>query len=235
VTVVEAQTELQYIGTEGWDSGSFRTEIAIRAGVLGVRDARPEDLDGFQRYWHQSGDRIKELLRIDLTRLGTPDDTRARFLRMIRVPGSDQRSIVFTLTLNGMAIGYTNVNMHGPDENYPHFHTYMHTDREVMRAIAAASPRREGGRGAGVAAVMIGLGVGTLLRNMPRIRRVCLQTRVTSEGINKALDLYLPPAETRHFDNPDGIASPGEFHIRYVHRSDAAAFMERAKLLARGE
>jgi hypothetical protein len=36
------------------------------------------------------------------------------------------------------------------------------------------------------------------------------------------LDRFIPVAETRWIEKPDGVALPGEFHIRYVWRSDVA-------------
>ncbi|HET9929747.1 MAG TPA: hypothetical protein VFQ35_03635 [Polyangiaceae bacterium] len=206
--------------------------------MLGVRDATVDDSEAFVNYWHYSGDQIKEALRIDLVRLGTPEDTRNRFLRMLRRPGVRSPSVVFSLTLDDEVIGYTNVNMHGPLENYPHFHTYVHTDTRVKKKIAEAlahTPRADTSKtGAGIAAVMIGFGIGSITKHLTHIERLVLQTRVTSVAINRALDLYMPADETRFIENPDGVASAGEFHMRYVPRSRAAVFLERAESLARG-
>jgi RimJ/RimL family protein N-acetyltransferase len=212
---------------------TIHSSLEMRAGRLAVRDAIPEDVDAYVKYWHGSGDRIIKFLRIDRARLGGPADSRERFLRMIRIPGAEQQSVIFTMTLNGEAIGYTNLNRYGPDDNYPHFHTYLHTHRPSVRSAirpADQAPRR----GAGVAAVL----VGPILRmcfDLFPLRRIVLQTRPTSAGINRALDLYLPPAVTKYIEKADGLAGPGEFHMRYVYREDAAWMLERARALARGE
>jgi hypothetical protein len=71
-----------------------------------------EDVDAYLKYWHDSGDKIIKFLRIDRARLGGPAESRERFLRMIRVPGAEQPNVIFTMTLNGEAIGYTNLNRH---------------------------------------------------------------------------------------------------------------------------
>jgi hypothetical protein len=41
------------------------------------------------------------------------------------------------------------------------------------------------------------------------------------------LDRFVPIAETRHDETPDGVAAPGEFHIRYVHRADVPRFFRQ--------
>jgi hypothetical protein len=51
--------------------------------------------------------------------------------------------------------------------------------------------------------------------------------------VNRMLDKYVPVAETRYVENPDGVAGPGEFHIRYVSREDLEGFFEMAS--ERGE
>jgi hypothetical protein len=210
--------------------------IQMRVGTLAIRDAVPSDVDAFLKYWHYSGDKIINFLRINRVKLGTPEDTRQRFFSMIRNPEMvDQPSVVFTLTLNDEVIGYTNVNRHGPDDNYPHLHTYLHTHRDNMRSAIGAPKRRDGARtGGGVAAALIGPLMGVFFDHIP-MRRIVLQTRVTSVGINRTLDLYLPPDETKFVEVPDGIASTGEFHMRYVYRKDVPWMLERAHALANGE
>ncbi len=42
------------------------------------------------------------------------------------------------------------------------------------------------------------------------------QTRTRNIGVNRMLDKYVPVAETRHIERPDGVATPGEFHVRCV-------------------
>ena len=212
---------------------TVHSSLEMRAGRLAVRDAIPDDIDAYVRYWHDSGDKIIKFLRIDRARLGGPADSRERFLRMIRVPGAEQQSVIFTMTLNGEAIGYTNLNRHGPDDNYPHFHTYLHTHRPSVRS-ALRPVEQLSRRGAGVAAVLVGPIIRMCFDLFP-LRRIVLQTRPTSVGINRALDLYMPPAVTKYFEKADGLAGPGEFHMRYVYREDASWMFERALALARGE
>ncbi|MBA2673963.1 hypothetical protein [Ramlibacter sp.] len=208
--------------------------IAMRFGCVGVRDALPEDAEAYVKYWHFSGERIKNLLRIDRERLGGPDDARRRFMGFIRQPGVHQPCVLFTLTLNGVVMGYTNVNRYSPTENFPHFHTYMHTHRELVRqALGGVDRRVLAGRGSNIAAVLAGASIEMFFRLLP-IERVSLQTRPTSIGINDALDNYLPAEETRHFDKADGLAGPGVFHMRHLLRKDAGWVLERARAIAGG-
>jgi hypothetical protein len=225
-------TELAFSSS---DDFAVLASIRMRAGTLAVRDALPSDVDAFLKYWHYSGDKIINFLRIDRAKLGTPEDTRQRFFSMIRNPEMvDQPSVVFTLTLNGEVIGYTNVNRRGPDDNYPHFHTYLHTHRDTVRSAVKTPKGRDGARtGAGIAAALIGPVIGVFFEHFP-MRRIVLQTRVTSVGINRTLDRYLPPDETKFIEVPDGIASTGEFHMRYVYRKDVPWMIERAHVLANG-
>jgi hypothetical protein len=60
---------------------------------------------------------------------------------MVHRPGTEQRALIFSLTLDEVLFGYTDINMHSRFENYPHFHTFMHTDPTVQTKIRAALKR----------------------------------------------------------------------------------------------
>jgi hypothetical protein len=60
------------------------------------------------------------------------------------------------------------------------------------------------------------------------IERLIHQTR-TRNIVNRILDRYVPIAETCHIDRPDGVALPGEFHLRCVRRHDVPCVFEKAK------
>jgi hypothetical protein len=55
-----------------------------------------------------------------------------------------------------------------------------------------------------------------------------IATRTRNVGVNRMLDKWVPVAETRHVADPDGLALPGEFHIRYVRRDDVQKFLTKA-------
>jgi hypothetical protein len=46
--------------------------------------------------------------------------------------------------------------------------------------------------------------------------------------MNRVLDKYVPISETKYIEKPDGVASPGEFHLRYVKREDLPRIFARA-------
>jgi len=213
------------------EAGLVHTSITLRIGELTLRDAVPSEAGLFVRYWQFSGEQHLKFLGIDRKKLGTVEDTRNRFLKMIRTPAIDQSRVVFTIALHGEAVGYTNVNRYGPDENYPHLHLYR---QSLRSAIARKACRTRAKSGAGPAAALIGP-IMKLLFDLFPLRRVVLQTRTRNLGINRALDFYLPPAETRFFANPDGIAGEGEFHMRYVHRDDVPWMVARASELVQEE
>jgi hypothetical protein len=56
------------------------------------------------------------------------------------------------------------------------------------------------------------------------IDRLIHQTRTRNIAVNRMLDKYVPIAETRYIEDPDGVALPGEFHLRYVFRKDVPRF-----------
>ena len=61
------------------------------------------------------------------------------------------------------------------------------------------------------------------------IDRLIHQTRTRNIGVNRMLDRYVPVAETCYIERPDGVALPGEFHLRYVFRKDITGLFETAK------
>ncbi len=204
--------------------------ILMRAGLVSIRDAIPTDAKDFVAYWHCSGDEHLNFLGIDRKKLGTPEATCERFLRMIRAQGSDQPAVVFTIVLNDEVVGYTNLNRYDSDNNYPHLHTYKNAVRSALKTTESLPA---GGKGAGLGTVIIGPILCMCFDLFP-VNRLVLQTRTRNRGINSALDKYMPPAETAYFENPDGVAGPGEFHVRYVHREDAAWILARTRELAMG-
>jgi len=173
-----------------------------RLGIAALEDLVAEDIAGIVRYWHEASDEHLDFLGIDRARLGTPADTRARFERALRSGDVDQRSIAFAIRLNGELAGYTLLNRHAPPVNYSHWH------------IIAAG-RRAGGLSTALYPHRI-----KLYFDLFPLERLIHQTRTRNLAVNRMLDKFVPVAETRHVDEPDGVALPGEFHLRYVARHD---------------
>ena len=212
-------------------TGTILTSVHVPTGVLSFRDAVPADVEAYVTYWHYSGEEVKDLLGIDRERLGTPDDSRERFMKMIRTPGVHQPNVIFSITLNGEVIGYTNINQYSPDENYTHLHTYRSNVRSALRVTRLIDHARTS---VGLAAALIGPGLAMYFDLFP-VRRLTLQTRTTNRWINRALDMYMPPSETTYVANPPGLAAPGECHRRFVRREDVPWMLSRAKVLREGQ
>jgi hypothetical protein len=66
-----------------------------------------------------------------------------------------------------------------------------------------------------------------------RMDRSINQTRTRNVAVNRILDRYVPIAETRYIERPDGVALPGEFHLRYVFRKDIPVFFGIANAATR--
>ena len=184
--------------------------VDTKVGLAELRALDPADIEAIVRFWYNSGDEFLDFLGIDRSLLGTEDDTRQRFLRAIPTGDQDQRSIAFAITVNGQFSGYTLLNRYTPEFNYSHWHII--------------DPRL---RASGLSTALYPYRIKTYF-DAVRIDRLIHQTRTRNTGVNRMLDRYVPVAETLHIEHPDGVALPGEFHLRYVFREDIPRFFERA-------
>ncbi len=155
------------------------------------------DLEPLLAYWHGGGADL-DFLGIDLDRLGTPDDTRARFLASIRSENGDQMAVAFAIELAHRLIGYTNVNMRGRD-GYVHVHF---VDVET--------------RNLGIASLVMPSALRVFFSYLP-IDRLVFEARTRNKRINHIVQkLGLKPVSTQHLNRSDGLAGPGEFNIYIV-------------------
>jgi RimJ/RimL family protein N-acetyltransferase len=183
---------------------------STRAGLATLEDVSPADVDAIVRYWHEATDAHLDFLGIDRARLGTPEDTRARFASAVRDGSPDQKTVAFAIRLDGALVGYTLLNRYAPDTNYSHWHIIV-PERRAAGISSALYPHRI-----------------KLYFDLFSLARLTHQTRTRNLAVNRMLDKFIAVAETRHIENPDGVALPGEFHLRYVRREDIAGFFERA-------
>ncbi|MGD0191931.1 MAG: hypothetical protein ABSD74_14415 [Rhizomicrobium sp.] len=173
-----------------------------RSGLASLEDLEAPDIEAIVRYWHEATDAHLDFLGIDRARLGSPDDTRQRFLTALRTGSPDQRTIAFAIKLDGALVGYTLLNRYAADVNYSHWHI-IDPDRRAAGFSSALYPHRL-----------------RLYFDLFPIGRLIHQTRTRNVGVNRMLDKFVLIAETKHIDDPDGVALPGEFHLRYVTRQD---------------
>jgi hypothetical protein len=186
------------------------TTINTAAGVTALRDLTPDDIDHILGFWYGSGDAFLDFMGIDRVRLGSTEETRQRFMRATRTGDSNQSSVAFAITVNGDYAGYTLLNRYGPDVNYSHWHI-------TTPAL----------RGLGLSTALYPYRIKIYFDVVP-MNRLIHQTRTRNAAVNRMLDHWVPVAETRYIENPDGVALPGEFHLRYVDRGDVPNFLERA-------
>jgi hypothetical protein len=60
------------------------------------------------------------------------------------------------------------------------------------------------------------------------ISQLIHQTRTSNIGVNRMLDKFIPISETKFIDKPNGVAKPGEFHLRFLGRQDVPKIFARA-------
>ena len=189
---------------------TVHASVPTRAGLASITDATPDDIEAIVRFWHHSGDAFLDEVGIDRARLGGPEDTRARYRAAVRTGDPGQAHLAFAIRLDGRTIGYTLLNRTGPEVNHSHWHII-----------------EPGLRGAGISSALYPYRIRTYFALTP-IERLIHQTRTRNVGVNRMLDKWVPVAETRHVEDPDGVALPGEFHIRYVRRDDVAKVLAKA-------
>jgi hypothetical protein len=184
--------------------------VQTPSGIAGIRDLQESDIQNVVTYWHGSSAEHLDYLGIDRQLLGSPENTYARFHGALRSGDPDQSHIAFAVTLDGEFVGYTLLNRYGPLVNYSHWHI---TDARC--------------RAAGLSTALYAHRIRTYFDTTP-IARLIHQTRTRNIGVNRMLDRYVPVAETAFVEHPDGVAKPGEFHLRYVFRADVPRLLEIA-------
>jgi RimJ/RimL family protein N-acetyltransferase len=184
------------------------TVVETRLGKAALRDLAPEDIQAIVAYWHMSAREYLDFLGIDWSRLGSVDDTQQRFITAIPTGDLNQRSLAWAIIVDGKLVGYTLLNRYTPDLNYSHWHITEPQFR-AQGLSSALYPRR----------------IKTYFDSFP-MERLIHQTRTRNIGVNRMLDKFVPIAETCYIEDPDGVALPGEFHLRYVFQTDIPRFFE---------
>jgi hypothetical protein len=181
------------------------------AGRAGLRDLAANDVDSIVEYWHD-GIADLDFLGIDRARLGERSATHKRFADAIPTGDAEQSRLAFAITLDGAFVGYTLLNRYSPEVNFSHWHIVV--------------PEK---RAAGISTSLYPHRIKMYFDAAPGMQRLTHQTRTRNIGVNRMLDKFVPVAETLQVENPDGVALPGEFHIRYVRREDVPRLFERLK------
>jgi len=185
--------------------------VTTASGVAGLRDLVGEDIRAIVEYWTKSPAEFLEFMGVDCRRLGGAVEITVRLSQAIRTGDSAQASISLGITLDGRLAGYTLLNRYSPEENYSHWHIIV--------------PEL---RGKGISTALYPLRIKTYFELAP-ISRLIHQTRTRNVAVNRMLDKFVAVTETKQIEKPDGVASPGEFNLRYVRREDVAAILAKAE------
>jgi hypothetical protein len=169
-------------------------------------DISDAEFDAIADYFHRPDEHLDTL--IDRQRLPDRASLRQRYASWTWSGDPDQMSSVFALRLDGRLIGFTNLLRKSLQENYSHWHIIEPQNRAGGISTSIYPTRIE------------------LYFDLFPIERLVHQTRTTNTGVNRMLDKYVPVAKTEFVERPDGLARPGEFHMRYVTRADLPRIRE---------
>jgi hypothetical protein len=192
---------------------SILASVKTANGFTGLRDLIPADLPAIADYWLLSPDEYLNSMGVDRQRLGSSDDIHRRFSTAIPTGDPNQSSISLAITLDERLVGYTLLNRYSGEVNYSHWHIIVPNLRARGLSTALYPCRIKA------------------YFDLAPISQLIHQTRTSNVGVNRMLDKFVPISETKFIDKPDGVARPGEFHLRYVRRQDIPTIFARAEKL----
>ena len=189
---------------------SIFASVKTANGVAGLRDVTLADLQAIVNYWLLSPDEELAFMGVDRQLLGSEENIQKRFLNAIRTGIPTQSTISIGITLDERLVGYTLLNRYSEDVNYSHWHIIVSNLRARGLSTALYPYRTKA------------------YFDLAPISQLIHQTRTRNVGINRMLDKFIPVSETKYIDKPDGVAGPGEFHLRFVRREDIPKIFARA-------
>jgi RimJ/RimL family protein N-acetyltransferase len=190
--------------------GSIKTAI----GAASLRDLVLADLSAIVHYWLSSPEEYLAFIGVDRQLLGSGEDIRKRLTNAIRTGDPGQSSIGLAISLDGQFIGYTLLNRYAEEVNYSHWHIIVSNLR-----------------GKGISTALYPYRIKAYFDLAP-ISQLIHQTRTRNVGVNRMLNKFVPVSRTEYVDKPDGVAAPGEFHLRFVRRDDIPKIFARAQELS---
>jgi hypothetical protein len=187
--------------------------VKTASGLAGLRDLTSSDLPAIADYWLLSPDEYLVAMGVDRHRLGSAEDVHKRFFNAIRTGEAVQPSIALAITLDEGLVGYTLLNRYSAEVNYSHWHIIVPNLRAKGLSTALYPHRLKA------------------YFDLTPISQLIHQTRTSNMGVNRMLDKFIAVSETKFIDKPDGVAKPGEFHLRYVRRENLPRILARAAQL----
>ncbi len=189
---------------------SIFASVKTAHGIAGLRDVTSADLPAIVDYWLFSPVEHLDFMGVNRQLLGSSEHIYRRFAKAVRTGDPSQSAMALAITLDERLAGYTLLNRYSQDVNYSHWHL-IDTDL----------------RGRGLSTALYPYRIKAYFDVAP-ISQLIHQTRTRNLGVNRMLDKFVAVSETKWIDKPDGVASPGEFHIRFVRREDIPRFFARA-------
>ena len=184
--------------------------VKTKRGIAGLRDLTPADIPAIIDYWLLSPPEYLDFMGVNRQLLGSSEDIHKRFLNAVRTGDPTQSVIALAITLDDLFAGYTLLRRYSEAVNYSHWHI-------VISSL----------RGQGLSTALYPLRIKAYFDMVPIIQLIH-QTRTGNLGVNRMLDKFVMISETKFIDKPDGVAIPGNFHIRFVRREDIPRFFVRA-------
>lgn len=184
--------------------------VKTRHGIAGLRDLTAADIPAIIDYWLLSPLEHLDFMGVNRQLLGSSEDIHRRFVNAVRTGDSSQSVIALAITLDEQLVGYTLLNRYSEDVNYSHWHIIVSNLR-----------------GQGLSTALYPFRIKAYFDLAP-IMQLIHQTRTRNLGVNRMLDKFIMVSETKFIDKPDGVASPGDFHIRFVRREDIPGLFTRA-------
>lgn len=179
-------------------------------GMAALRDLTLSDVPAIVDYWLLSPNEHLAFMGVDRQRLGSEEGVRKRFVNAMRTGESSQSTMALAVTLGERLVGYTLLNRYSDEVNYSHWHIFD-----------------PGLRGKGLSTALYLYRIKAYFDIAP-IAQLIHQTRTRNLAVNRVLEKFIPVSETKFIEKPDGVAAPGEFHIRYVRRADIPKIFARA-------
>ena len=187
--------------------------VKTACGVAGLRDLAPADLPAISDYWLLSPEEHLTFMGVDRKLLGSQEDIHRRFLNAIRTGDPSQSTISLAVTLDEQLVGYTLLNRYSEDVNYSHWHITVPNLR-AKGLSTSLYPHR-------IKAYF----------DLAPISQLIHQTRTRNVGVNRMLDKFVSVSETKYVESPNGVASPGEFNLRFARREDIPRIFAAALVL----
>lgn len=184
--------------------------ITASLGQVSLTDIGDGDAAQLATYFYSDDPHLDMLM--DRSSLPPIEKAIARFETMRRSGDPAQRHTAFAIRLNGRMVGCTTFTRIAPDRNFSHWH--------IMDAQLRKS---------GLSSLLYPHRMKMYFDLFP-IERIIHQTKPDNIGVNRMLDKFVPIAEVRHEEQPDGGARPGLFNIRYVVRGDLPRIFATAGL-----